>query len=108
MALKKRGGRQSLLGRPLKKKKIKLKRKLLAALDLPEETEPAVQKLTMLGREDLLIENHMGVQQCDRKEIRIITHEGIVCIQGEELVLLQVAQTRAYIRGGIRSIGFLE
>ncbi|MEL7602048.1 MAG: YabP/YqfC family sporulation protein [Bacillota bacterium] len=75
------------------------KRALLGALDLPVETEPTVPKLTMVGRGDLLVENHKGVLQYDKSNVRLLTHEGVLHITGENLELLELAVGRAYVRG---------
>lgn len=82
------------------------KRRLLTALDLPAETEPTVPKLTAVGRSDLLVENHMGVLQYDSAGIRLLTHEGVLEIQGEKLELSELAAGRAYVRGKLALIRF--
>lgn len=94
--------------RPAKKapgrKRIKLRRTLLAALDLPEETEPTVHKLTMVGGSDLVVENHCGVLKYLSGQVRLAVHGGVLCIQGEKLELLEMSASRAYVRGEIQSI----
>ncbi|MDR1619203.1 MAG: YabP/YqfC family sporulation protein [Clostridiales bacterium] len=78
---------------------------MLRALDLPQETAPDVQKITMVGRNDLLVENHAGVMRYDDAVVRLRTHEGVLTVTGKELTLLEMANTRAYIQGAIASIG---
>ena len=98
-------------GKPIKttnKRKSKWKRALLAALDLPVETEPTVPKLTLVGRSDLLVENHNGVLQYDAESVRLLTHEGVLNIQGAGLQLMELAAGRAYVRGGIAGVQYTE
>ncbi len=84
------------------------KRKVFTALDLPEETVPTVQKITLVSKHDMLVENHKGVLKYDINEVRLQTHEGIVLVAGKKLELLQMTESRAYIRGEIAGIRFEE
>ena len=79
---------------------------MLRVLDLPEETSSEVPKLTMVGRGDLLVENHTGVLQYSKNKIRLYTREGILCIEGCKLELLEFGVSRAYIRGEISSCSY--
>ncbi len=83
-------------------------RQLLTKLDLPVETDATVPKLTMVGRGDLLVENHTGVLQYDSAHIRLTTHEGVLEIKGTGLQLLELSTGRAYVRGMIAQIGYEE
>ncbi len=47
----------------------------------------------------MLVENHKGVLQYDKSNVRLLTHEGILHITGENLELLELAAGRAYVRG---------
>lgn len=76
-------------------------RRLLRALDLPEETDARVPKFTMLGSSDLLIENHSGILQYDRALVRLMTPEGVVRVAGAELELTEFGGERVYLRGKI-------
>ena len=89
-------------------KKSKWQRALLSVLDLPVETEPTVPKLTMVGRSDLLVENHKGVLQYTPDSIRLMTHEGVLNISGQELELLELAAGRAYVRGKIAGAQYVD
>lgn len=93
---------------PPRKRSIKLRRAILSALDLPEETEPNVPKFTMVGKNDLLIENHKGVLQYDSRQVQFMIYEGAICIKGEGLELLQMSDTRAYVRGQVSTIAWTE
>lgn len=93
-------------GAPPKKRKRKIKRILLKAFDLPQETEQTVPKLTMLGQTDLLVENHAGVLQYEHTLIRLLTHEGVLNIKGEALQLMELAKFRAYVQGNIAGLEY--
>ena len=85
------------------KHRKQMKRRVFEALDLPEEVLPGVPKMTLCGREDLLIENHRGVLEYGEERVRILTEMGVVCITGEELMLSELGTERIYVRGRVNS-----
>ncbi len=91
-----------------KARKPKWKSVLLEAMDLPIETDALTPKLTMVGKSNLLIENHKGVLQYNLKMVRFLTHEGVLEIMGSNLILKQLAYGRAYINGVVECVKFLE
>ncbi len=88
------------------KKAHRLRRSLLKSLDLPEETSGAAPKCTLLGRSDLLVENHGGVLQYGPDCIRLYTSEGVLAISGEELLLSELGKERAYVEGRVQGITY--
>lgn len=76
-------------------------RRFLRAMDLPEEVDPHVPKLTMLGGSDLMVENHTGILQYNDELVRLMTHEGIIRITGKNLALTEFGSERVYLRGRI-------
>ena len=55
----------------------------------------------MVGRKDVLVENHNGILHCGREKIQLMTQAGVLLVVGSELVLREVATGRAYIGGQI-------
>ncbi len=78
----------------MKKRKLNWK-----SLDFPEELDPNIPKITILGRGDLLLENHMGVMQYTLESARLMTGQGCLVITGEQLRLCELGSDRVYIRG---------
>lgn len=58
-----------------------------AKLGVPEEIATDVPKITMLGINKLMIENHNGLIEYSTDTIRVKTSFGIICIDGRELLL---------------------
>ena len=83
-------------------------RKLLRTLDLPEEADARVPKITMLSTSDLLVENHTGILQYGDTLVRLMTVEGVVCIRGEGLELTEFGTERVMLRGRIRGWAYEE
>lgn len=89
------------------KRRIRLGRRLLSALDLPEEAAGA-PKLTVLGRERALIENHTGIYQYRAQEICLYTKAGMLYVTGEDLTLQEITPERLYISGRVDGLRYAE
>ena len=89
-----------------KKRKIKLGRRVVEMLDLPEESVSGQPKLTVQGRDNLLVENHEGIFECMENTVRLHSSCGILRITGEALTLMELSTERLYITGSIRSVEY--
>ena len=87
------------------KRRIRLGRRLLSALDLPEEAA-GTPKLTVLGREHALVENHTGIYQYREKEICLYTKAGMLYVTGEDLTLREITPERLYISGWVAGLRY--
>ncbi|MCE5234426.1 MAG: sporulation protein YqfC [Clostridiaceae bacterium] len=87
-------------------RKIKLRRRIMEALDLPMETVLDVPRLTVLGREKLLVENHKGVYEYYPSFVRLKTGCGMLRVGGEELALEELGAERLFISGRIASFEY--
>ena len=85
-----------------KKKQSKFNR----MLDMPMEISSNKPKLTIVGFEELLIENYKGILEYEEFFIRINTYVGIININGFELELDEMTTDDLIIRGKIDSIDF--
>lgn len=78
-----------------------LKKAVFRVLDLPEEADGNTIKVTMVGRNDLLVENHKGVLQYAVELVRLLSSDGVLRVEGAQLMLSEFGMGRAYIRGEI-------
>ena len=85
-----------------KKKQSKFNR----MLDMPMEISSNKPKLTIIGFEELLIENYKGILEYEEFFIRINTYVGIININGFELELDEMTTDDLIIIGKIDSIDF--
>ncbi|MDO4564532.1 MAG: YabP/YqfC family sporulation protein [Clostridia bacterium] len=90
----------------MKRKRLKLNKRLIKALNFPEELDPETPKITVLGKSDMLLENHLGVTQYTLTAARLITGQGALRIEGEELQLMELGKDRVYIRGRLKGWEF--
>lgn len=93
---------------PKSKRRRKHIRKWMDTLDLPAETLPGVPKVTMLGRDTILIENHKGILEYGPGCVRLITALGILRIGGDELELTELGKELVTVRGHADSVLFEE
>ncbi len=82
------------------------KEKLNQLFDIPKEVGTDLPKLTMVGFEELLIENYKGIIEYEEFFIRISTHIGNININGFELNLNQMTEDDILVTGKIENIDF--
>ena len=87
-----------------KKAARRAKRPVLEALALPEDAAGGAVRLTALGSERLLVENHLGLAELTETRVRLVTPEGMLAVSGEGLRLVDVRPGALCVSGGIRVI----
>ena len=95
MAKRKKNGKKRIITLPCRVAKM---------LDLPEEGFEFVLKMTVLGNEYIVIENHRGIYELFEHSISILSDLGTVKISGEKLMLRETDADRLYITGNIKGI----
>ena len=77
---------------------------VLDALSIPEDAAGGEVRVMILGSERMLIENHLGVAEIGREEIRLTTRRGMLAVRGEELRLEDVRPHALAVAGRIESV----
>jgi sporulation protein YqfC len=85
----------------MKKETVK---KINNFLEMPREISSNEPKLTILGFNEMLIENYKGILEYENFYIRISTHIGTININGFNLNLTQMTEDDIFITGKIDSI----
>ncbi|KUO78298.1 MAG: sporulation protein [Desulfosporosinus sp. BRH_c37] len=75
-------------------------------LDFPPEVVGEGPKITITGRQQVMVENYISVINFSEEEIRIKTAEGDVCFGGKGLVLKVILSTELRIEGELSSVSF--
>ncbi len=83
-------------------------RTTLRLLDLPEDMDPRVPRITVLGRERMLVENVSGIRRCTEGEIRLLTGCGTLIVAGEALLVKELGESRALIVGRLTGWAYGE
>lgn len=89
--------------RTIKKTRNKLER----LLELPVEVTTNIPKITLIGFDQLMIENYMGVIEYEEYLVKINSSIGIIIIEGNKMNLNQINENDVLISGVISKI-YLE
>ena len=73
---------------------------------LPEELDPHLTRIEILGNRQVIVENHTGVIAYDAHEMRIGCDRTSLCITGDELELYGLTLKELTVRGHIFSVSF--
>jgi len=87
-------------------RKVKKQNRLERLLELPKEISSTDPKITIMGFNEMLIENYKGVLEYQEFYIRISTHIGIININGFNLGLNEMSSEDIMITGKIESVDF--
>ena len=85
-----------------------LVRRTLRLLDLPEDMDPWVPRITVLGRERMLVENVSGIRRCTEAEVRLLTGCGTLTVSGEGLLVKELGESRALLTGRLERWAYGE
>lgn len=75
-------------------------------LDFPPEVVGEGPKITITGRQQVIVENYVSITNFSEEEIRLKTAEGDVCFGGKGLVLKVILSTELRIEGELSSLSF--
>lgn len=85
-----------------------LRRNMTEALELPKEILLNLPLLTLIGREDITIENYKGILEYSEDVVRISTAAGVVRLKGRNFCLKQMTAECIVITGRMESLEFLS
>ncbi|MDR3543712.1 MAG: YabP/YqfC family sporulation protein [Desulfosporosinus sp.] len=84
----------------------KFKRSVGDVLDFPPDVVGEGPKITITGRQQILVENYISVITFSEEEIRLETTEGDVCFKGKGLELKVLLATELRIEGELLALSF--
>ena len=79
-----------------------IKEKMVSAMDLPKDVIQNASVITILGRNELCIENYRGIIEYTDALIRVQSGAGQIGIQGRRL------RIQYYANGGMKETGALS
>ena len=82
--------------------------KITAFLEMPEEIISDKPRITILGFDELVIENYKNILEYDEIFIKVNTYIGAINISGVNLKLIQMNKEDIMVTGKIDSIDFEE
>lgn len=81
---------------------------MLLRSELPGELLPSMPLIEIIGRNRVLIENHMGISCYSRCDIVVKVQAGEVKVCGENLELREMSKEQLVIVGEIYSVSILD
>lgn len=75
-------------------------------LDFPPDVVGEAPKITIIGRQQIRVENYRQVIHFSEEEISLETVTGEICLKGQELVLKVILATELQIEGKLCSLCF--
>lgn len=85
-----------------------LLKRTLRMLDLPEDIDPGVPRITVLGRDKMLAENVSGIRRCTEEEVLLLTGCGTLLVEGRGLLVKELGESRALLSGRIERWSYGE
>lgn len=101
-----------LLGHTMKKWQkggggMGLRKNMTEALELPKEIMLNLPLISLVGREEVTIENYKGILEYGAETVRIGTAAGILHLAGQGLCLKQLSAECMVVTGKLERIEFL-
>lgn len=76
-------------------------------LEVPKEVVIDLPLISMMGNEEITIENYKGVIEYSEEKIRINTAKGVVKVEGKSMVLKEITDDEIQILGNVVKIEFV-
>ncbi|MGZ7442452.1 sporulation protein YqfC [Paenibacillus oralis] len=84
----------------------KIRKWTVDALDLPSDLVYDLPRLTLIGGQQLYIENHRGVIHFSPEELHLALSQGTLEVEGKELVIKAIMPEEVVIEGRIFGIKY--
>ena len=84
-----------------------LRKNVTEALELPKEIMLNLPLISLVGREEVTIENYKGILEYSEEMVRIGTAAGVLQLKGKELCLKQLSAECMVVTGKIENLSFL-
>ena len=83
---------------------MKINKKITSILDMPKEVMLDYPKITVMGEESVIVENHTGLIELSQTVIRLNTKLYLLKISGENLDIKSISQDDMEIVGKITGV----
>ncbi|NLW90510.1 MAG: sporulation protein YqfC [Syntrophomonadaceae bacterium] len=77
-------------------------------LEIPRDLVLDLPKLTIIGRNEIHLENHRGIIEYSLNRVRINLSRGYLELEGDAFEIKALLSDEVYIIGDIRSIKYLD
>lgn len=84
-----------------------LRKNMTEALELPKEIMLNLPLISLIGREEVTIENYKGILEYGEETVRIGTAAGVLRLTGKGLCLKQLSAECMVVTGRVEKLEFL-
>lgn len=84
-----------------------LRKSVTEALDLPKEIMLNLPLVSLIGKEEVTVENYKGILEYSEEMVRIGTAAGILQLRGRGLCLKQLSAECMVVTGNVEGLDFL-
>ena len=77
---------------------------IMNRMDIPKDFIYDLPKISILGKEEITIENHKGIISFEKNLVKISTINGNITIKGSDFEILYIATTTIVINGKCTSV----
>lgn len=85
-----------------------LRKNMTEALELPKEIMLGLPLVSLVGQEEVTVENYKGILEYDEENVRIGTSAGVLRLRGRGLCLKQLTAECLVITGVLEALEFLN
>jgi len=84
-----------------------LKKNIVGALELPKAVALNLPLVSLVGHEELNVENYKGIIEYTDERIRLKTTAGILKVEGRKMLLGQITSESVCVTGTILKVEFM-
>jgi sporulation protein YqfC len=92
----------------MEKRREMFSRAMADFLEIPKDLVMDIPKVTLIGRNELYLENHRGIIEYSLTRTRINLSRGFIEIEGEGLEIKALLPEELSLYGEIKSIKFVD
>ena len=92
----------------MEKRRELISKTMAEFLEIPKDLVLDIPKITLIGRNELYLENHRGIIEYSSQRLRINLSRGFMEIQGENLEIKALLPDEIKILGDINSFKFVD
>lgn len=85
---------------------IKAGERLAKSLDIPEDVIVNIPKITIVGNNEILIENHKGIKYFQQDVIKINSKIGEIILEGDKINIVYMSKTTIVLNGNFKGVSY--
>ncbi|NLA84836.1 MAG: sporulation protein YqfC [Clostridiales bacterium] len=92
----------------MRRKKLEIMKSNLSEIfDLPKDIMLNLPRISMIGNNQMMVENHKGIIEYTPQRIRVNSSIGVIRIQGKDMQLKNIASDDIMITGEIKILEYI-